>query len=309
MRFEQLKYFVSIAETHSINKTSLKFYTTHQGISRAIRQLENEIGAPLFVRSTKGMFLTEDGKILLPVAQNFIRELHNAQLRIRHKNYNKDLACTLYIYGTIITNSTILPPLLEDFSILYPKTQFQIKEAHPLDVLRHIALHPDSIGIAPIFHHKEYYTIYHPYLDQVSLMPLHKDEFMCVVGNQSPLANLTNISLEEFSHYPIAMMQTELATSSLHPLIQLLKQSGNYHESLATQSRDMYRDVIQSGQYVGISSRLISEKNDSSELTLLPFKEDLTLDIMLITNSRPKLDSISQAFISLVSDQSITPLV
>lgn len=44
MRLEQLKYFLSIAETQSINKTSLEFYTTHQGISKAIRQLEGEIG-------------------------------------------------------------------------------------------------------------------------------------------------------------------------------------------------------------------------------------------------------------------------
>lgn len=69
MRAEHLKYFVALAENHSITKTSLEFYTSHQSVSKVIRQLEEEMGTALFVRSQKGMTLTPEGEVLLPVAR------------------------------------------------------------------------------------------------------------------------------------------------------------------------------------------------------------------------------------------------
>lgn len=43
MRAEHIKYFLALAENHSITKTAQEFYTTHQSVSKSIRQLEDEM--------------------------------------------------------------------------------------------------------------------------------------------------------------------------------------------------------------------------------------------------------------------------
>lgn len=53
MRTEHLKYFVALAENHSITKTALEFYTTHQSVSKVIRQLEEEMERPFLCAAKK----------------------------------------------------------------------------------------------------------------------------------------------------------------------------------------------------------------------------------------------------------------
>ena len=61
MRLEQLKYFVAVAEMHSMALASNLLHVTHQNISKAIIQLEAELGTELLNRSRQGITLTEKG--------------------------------------------------------------------------------------------------------------------------------------------------------------------------------------------------------------------------------------------------------
>ncbi len=64
MRTEHLKYFLNLVETGSITQTSKELYTTHQNVSKIIRQLEEDLGTTLFIRTTKGIELTATGNCL-----------------------------------------------------------------------------------------------------------------------------------------------------------------------------------------------------------------------------------------------------
>ena len=74
MRTEHLKFFVTLAETGSIMQTGKKLYTTHQNVSKVIRQLEDDLDTTLFHRNQKGVTLSATGKLLLPLAQRTMRD-------------------------------------------------------------------------------------------------------------------------------------------------------------------------------------------------------------------------------------------
>ena len=57
MRIEQLEYFVWVAHMHSINQASDYLHISQQGLNRALKNLESELGCALFVRSKKGIYL------------------------------------------------------------------------------------------------------------------------------------------------------------------------------------------------------------------------------------------------------------
>src|SRR6476660_1240611 len=77
MDIRQLKAFVAIAESGTFTAGALRVHVTQAAISMQIRQLENEIGAKVFVRAPRHVILTEAGEHLLRRARQILRE-HDA---------------------------------------------------------------------------------------------------------------------------------------------------------------------------------------------------------------------------------------
>ena len=69
MEFYHLRSFVAVAQTGNLTQAAKRLYTTPPAISAHIKALEEELSTPLFIRSSKGMSLTDKGQILLTKAQ------------------------------------------------------------------------------------------------------------------------------------------------------------------------------------------------------------------------------------------------
>ncbi len=74
MRLEHLQYFITLANSPSINKAAEKLFISQQQLNRIITTLENDVNAELFHRTTNGISLTENGRIYLQYAQKIINE-------------------------------------------------------------------------------------------------------------------------------------------------------------------------------------------------------------------------------------------
>ena len=77
MEIRQLKAFIAIAETKTFTAGAKRMNVTQAAISMQIRQLEQEVGVPLFVRTPRKAVLTEAGEHLIGRARNILRE-HDA---------------------------------------------------------------------------------------------------------------------------------------------------------------------------------------------------------------------------------------
>lgn len=69
VEFYHLRSFVAVAQTGNLTQAAKRLYTTPPAISAHIKSLEAELATPLFLRSSKGMALTEKGQLLLTKAQ------------------------------------------------------------------------------------------------------------------------------------------------------------------------------------------------------------------------------------------------
>jgi len=69
VEFYHLRSFVAVAQTGNLTQAAKRLYTTPPAISAHIKTLEEELSTPLFIRSSKGMTLTDKGKLLLTKAQ------------------------------------------------------------------------------------------------------------------------------------------------------------------------------------------------------------------------------------------------
>ena len=83
MDVRQLAALVAVAETGSVTRAAEVLHLVQPAVSRQIKLLEDELGAPLFERTRHGMALTDDGRILLQHARRALSELERARAEIR----------------------------------------------------------------------------------------------------------------------------------------------------------------------------------------------------------------------------------
>ena len=72
MQLQTLRYFLDIAQTHSINQSAKKFFVSQQVMSKSIKNLEIELAVKLLNRTKTGVTLTLAGEVLLNRAQEII---------------------------------------------------------------------------------------------------------------------------------------------------------------------------------------------------------------------------------------------
>lgn len=81
MELEQLRIFCAAAERRSFSAAAAELYISHSTVSRAVAELERELGAELFERSARGAEPTEAGRELLSGA----RQLLSAEAELRER--------------------------------------------------------------------------------------------------------------------------------------------------------------------------------------------------------------------------------
>ena len=83
MNTEQLRYFVSVARYRNFTETAREFYVTQPAVTHQISALEREVGARLFLRTTRNVSLTRAGEHFLEDAKRILDQEERALGRLR----------------------------------------------------------------------------------------------------------------------------------------------------------------------------------------------------------------------------------
>lgn len=133
MELRHLRYFVAVAEEENVSRAALKLHVSQPGISRQIRDLEDEIGFSLFERSAKALHLTRAGKIFLTEAQAVLRHAEDAVKKARaaiggtHGEIHVGYAPSLTVQ--------ILPPTLRAFQAKFPNVRVALHDLSTEEML------------------------------------------------------------------------------------------------------------------------------------------------------------------------------
>ncbi|MEA2495982.1 MAG: hypothetical protein QOJ29_3893, partial [Thermoleophilaceae bacterium] len=125
MDLRQLRSFVAVAEELHFSRAAARLHLAQSALSAQVRQLEGEIGGPLFVRSTRRVELTPAGEALLPDAQQLLALADAALERARGlvRGHGRSL-----VIGTLgPAPGGILAPLIARFSARRPDVRVEIR--------------------------------------------------------------------------------------------------------------------------------------------------------------------------------------
>ena len=118
LKIKVLEYFITLAESQSINEAAQKLYIAQPSLTKALQLFENEIGTQLFLRKKSGIQLTEAGQKILPEAKQMVA-YYNGWLGLSDKRPLR--AVDIYIQASF--PNFILPKVVLQFKKLHPSLQ------------------------------------------------------------------------------------------------------------------------------------------------------------------------------------------
>lgn len=118
------KVFSKVAEEGNITKAAEKLYVSQPAITKSIKQLEKNLGGTLFIRTKKGVKLTEEGNVLYLYVKNILEEFKNAQNKFNSLINLEEGKIRIGASATVAKH--FLMPYIEKFHILYPNIEISI---------------------------------------------------------------------------------------------------------------------------------------------------------------------------------------
>jgi DNA-binding transcriptional LysR family regulator len=126
MELRHYKYFVALAEELNFRRAAARLHMEQPPLSRQIRQLEEELGVPLFHRNSKGVALTEAGQVFLEQARIILSQSEQATQLVQQLHTVQKP--TLTIGFSMCAFDRLVPNLVQDFRGLYPDVEVRLSE-------------------------------------------------------------------------------------------------------------------------------------------------------------------------------------
>ena len=203
MELRHLRYFVALAEHLSFTRAAQRVHVTQSTLSHQIKQLEDEVGQPLFDRIGKRVVLTEAGENFLGYASKALREVDDG---LSHLMRTRDeLSGEVRIGATGTFNISFVPECLATFLQRNPTVKVTVEELAADAIAQRLADATLDVGIA-----------YQP-ADPTDLWfePLYTEEMVLVVSSAHPFAQRRRVRMVELHRQPLVLLGQAFATRTL----------------------------------------------------------------------------------------------
>ncbi|MFD7919987.1 LysR family transcriptional regulator [Streptomyces sp. NPDC059740] len=137
MHFQQLRYFVAVAETRHFTRAAQQEHVAQPSLSQQIRSLEQELGADLFRRARGNIALTDAGEALLPLARRILADADTARQEVQELVQLRRGRVRLGATPSLCTG--LLPDVLRTFHDRYPGIRLLVEEGGSHDLVRELA--------------------------------------------------------------------------------------------------------------------------------------------------------------------------
>jgi LysR family transcriptional regulator, regulator of abg operon len=124
MKINQLRDIVAIAERGSLRAAARHLHSAQPGLTRSVRELERELGVPLFERRARGMTLTPMGEAFVRRAGAVLRELERAGEEVRQLQAGTSGRVVAGL--SMVPHIALLPKALRPFRAKYPQVQLDL---------------------------------------------------------------------------------------------------------------------------------------------------------------------------------------
>jgi LysR family hca operon transcriptional activator len=240
VELRHLRYFVAVAEELNFTRAAQRMCTVQPSLSQQIKDLEQEVGVQLLIRSNRKVELTEEGKAFLKEALLSLEHAEKAIYDARQiASVNKD---QLKIGFVPVAEMKIFPYIMPNIRAHFPDIKIDF---HSLtDSAQFGALRRGEIDIA--------FTRYPDESGEFENVQIFQEPLALIIPKASSFAEQRTVSIKEFNHQDF-VISDEDASPQLHKIIQDFFKQSKLNVSVVQKSTNILLNVNLVGMGVGWS--------------------------------------------------------
>ncbi len=194
MNFQQLRIInETVRKNYNLTEVANALFTSQSGVSKHIKDLENELDIELFIRKGKRFIgLTEPGKELAKIVERILYDTKNIK-RLAEQFRSHDQG-QLIIATTHTQAQYTLPPVITQFKKAFPKVHLILHESRPDEILSMLINGEADIGIATEALENSAELVSFPY---------YSWQHAVIVLSEHPLQSINPLTLEAIAEFPI----------------------------------------------------------------------------------------------------------
>ena len=294
MNLKQLEAFVQVSESGSFSKAAKELFLTQPTISAHISSLEKELNVRLFIRNTKEVSLSDDGKDLY----RYAKQITDLEKAIEERFYmdSDDGKHFITIAASTIPAQYLLPKVLMCYRERYPKEQIKIMETDSSEVVTQVVDHMVDVGFTGTVLEKKH----------CKYIPFYKDE-LAVIAPDTPeyriLKEQNRDDIDWIKRKPLILREEGSGTRK--EAEKQLKNAGISMEDLdivaSIANQETIKKSVKHGMVITVLSRLAAEDEDGLLIFPIPGADE-GRDINLVYNKNYQMTRSADRFIRIVKE-------
>lgn len=294
MNLKQLEAFVQVSESGSFSKAAKELFLTQPTISAHISSLEKELNVRLFIRNTKEVSLSDDGKDLY----RYAKQITDLEKAIEERFYmdSDDGKHFITIAASTIPAQYLLPKVLMCYRERYPKEQIKIMETDSSEVVTQVVDHMVDVGFTGTVLEKKH----------CKYIPFYKDK-LAVITPDTPeyriLKEQNRDDIDWIKRKPLILREEGSGTRK--EAEKQLKNAGISMEDLdivaSIANQETIKKSVKQGMGITVLSRLAAEDEDGLLIFPIPGADE-GRDINLVYNKNYQMTRSADRFIRIVKE-------
>ncbi len=290
MTLQQLKYAIAIADSGSMNEAAKRLFISQPSLSGTIRELEDELGLDIFLRSNRGITITPEGEEFLGYARQVCQQYSLLEDRYTGKQGKKHFSVSMQHYSFAVKAfvETVKQAGMEEY-------EFAVHETRTHEIIENVKNFKSELGVIYISDFNR--QVITKLLNENSLefTPLFDCDTFVYLWSGHPLAGRKKIFFDELQGYPcLAFDQGK--NNSLY-LAEEVKSACEYKRIIRANDRATMLNLMIGLNGYTLCSGIICAELNGSDYCAVPLVESEKMTIGCIKRKGSSLTPIASIYI------------
>lgn len=296
MTLQQLKYVITISKSGSMHTAADELFITQPNLSKAIKDLELEMGITIFNRTNKGVLLTDDGTKFLSYARQVVEQANLLEDIYKNKESIKRIfAISSQHYGFVVNAFVKLVETLGKDTY-----EFSLRECKTYDVINDVKDGRSELGV--IYFSRFNSEIMKKVISSngLSYEFLFEAKPHVLLSKNHPLANKERLTLDDLDAYPRLSYDQGLNNSFYYSEEPHALESVS--KAIVVSDRATLFNILIGLNGYTISSGMISSSLDGNNIISIPLETDEVMDLVYIYDSDKPMKEITKQYLAILRE-------
>lgn len=296
MTLQQLKYVITISKSGSMHTAADELFITQPNLSKAIKDLEMEMGITIFNRTNKGVLLTDDGTKFLSYARQVVEQANLLEDIYKNKESIKRIfAISSQHYGFVVNAFVKLVETLGKDTY-----EFSLRECKTYDVINDVKDGRSELGV--IYFSRFNSEIMKKVISSngLSYEFLFEAKPHVLLSKNHPLANKERLTLDDLDAYPRLSYDQGLNNSFYYSEEPHALESVS--KAIVVSDRATLFNILIGLNGYTISSGMISSSLDGNNIISIPLETDEVMDLVYIYDSDKPMKEITKQYLEILRE-------